>query len=445
MPRGGGCSFCALPEQVRDGALVKWRAGMGAKSLADWVNGQGFKVTTSMVETCLDRAKHHGRRDNRDEPNVKLGKIAELLERSNIDPEDIEKVQTIRLSEWQGLTKDADGEAQVHQLSGASIVLTPAWDTGPKWVPVDRGQPITVRPNKAPAKLVTAHKTAVVLPDTQIGYWRDIETGALTAFHDEDAIDVALEIVRLVRPDLVVLLGDYLDLAPLSDKFTREAGFALTVQPALDYGVRLLGRIRALVPDAQVVLIEGNHDRRLQNSILNNNLDCFGIKRGASEPLSWPVFSVPYLLRLDELQVEYISGYPAGIFWINDNLACIHGRIARGGNQSTAAAVVDDERVSVIFGHIHRIEMKHKTRRVRAGAKQSQALSPGCLCSTSGVVPSTKGASDALGRPVPSVEDWQQGVAVVTYEEGNAPFGVELVPIYYGTDRRTFFRGQAIA
>ncbi|WP_218571937.1 hypothetical protein, partial [Pseudomonas sp. SZ57] len=81
---------------------------------------------------------------------------------------------------------------------------------------------------------------------------------------------------------------------------------------------------RANAPEAEVTLIEGNHDRRLQKSILRNAKAAFGLKR-ANDPESWPVLSVPNLLRLDDLGVEYVEGYPAGEKWINDNLVCIHG------------------------------------------------------------------------------------------------------------------------
>lgn len=445
MGKGRGCSFCALPVEVRDVAVAQWKSGTGTKAIADSLREQGFGLTNSMVDTCLTRSTHHGRRDGRNDGTETVNKIAQLLIDAGIDSSDIGGVTAIRLSEWDALTKNDDGEAQIHHLSGASVVLSPSWDTGPKWEPVDRGKAVVIRADKRKPKTNdTGHLTAVVLPDPQIGYWRDITTGALTPFHDELAIDTALRAIALLRPDVVVLLGDYLDLAPMSDKFSHEAGFALTVQPALDYGVQLLARIRALVPDAKIALIEGNHDRRLQKSITNNALDSFGLRRGDSPPESWPVLSVPYLLRLDELDVEYVAGYPAGEYWLSDRLLCIHGRVARGGNVSTAAAVIEDERVSIIFGHIHRIEEKHKTRRVRHGRKMARAVSPGCLCRIDGTVPSSKGSTDVWGRPVPTVEDWQQGFAVVTYEPEDGPFGIELVPIYTGEDETTFLRGKAL-
>jgi hypothetical protein len=42
--------------------------------------------------------------------------------------------------------------------------------------------------------------------------------------------------------------------------------------------------------------------------------------------------------------------------------------------------------VSVIFGHVHRIESKFKTRRHREGPKRSFAHTPGCLARIDGAV-----------------------------------------------------------
>jgi hypothetical protein len=150
--------------------------------------------------------------------------------------------------------------------------------------------------------------------------------------------------------------------------------------------------------------------------------------------------SIPHLLRLDDLKIIYASGYPANIIWITDRLACVHGEKVRSGG-STAAAVVDDERVSIIFGHIHRIELQHKTRRVREGARTSLAASPGCLCRIDGAVPSTKGGIDVFGRPLVRPENWQQGFAILTYRPDDGPFALELVAIHDGT---AIMRGEPL-
>jgi predicted phosphodiesterase len=249
-------------------------------------------------------------------------------------------------------------------------------------------------------------------------------------------MDVALQIINQLDPDLIVNLGDLLDL-PEFGKYQQEPTFQRTTQPALDRAHRWLAEQKANAPSAKIRLMEGNHDRRMQNYTIQNAQAAFGIQR-ANLPEEWPVNSVPFLLRVDDLGIEYLGGYPANLTWINDNLVCIHGSKVRSSG-STAAVVIDDERVSVIFGHIHRIELQHKTRQTRHGGKANFAASLGCLSKTDGTVPSTKGAVDPFGRPIQKAENWQNGLGVVSYKEDDGPFHLEIVPIHGGS---AIFRGD---
>lgn len=372
-------------------------------------------------------------------PRGALGQLAELCERSGIDLSEIERVDKLELGEWDMGSKNADGEPEVTRLTTSRIVLTPKFAAGPAWPVVQPAPPVVVQPAPArkKAKRSSEWRTAVILPDPQIGFRRDLDAPErLDPFHDEAAINVALQVVADVEPDLIINLGDLLDLQEFS-RFEIEPGFALTTQPSIYRAQGFLCAQRAAAPNAEIRLMEGNHDARLPRQIVANAKAAFSLKRAPDE---WPVLSVPNLLRLDDFGVEYVAGYPAGITWVNDRLACVHGSKVRSSG-SSAAAVIDDERVSVIFGHIHRIELQHKTRRTRNGGRSSLAASPGCLCRIDGAVPSTKGATDPHGRAVAAVENWQHGLAVVTYKDGDAPFSLELVPIHAGA---TIFRGTPI-
>ena len=234
----------------------------------------------------------------------------------------------------------------------------------------------------------------------------------------------------------VVNLGDFLDL-PMYGKYEQEANFAHTAQLAIDKGHIFLAEQRAAAPDAKVIVLEGNHDRRMQKFISLNAMAAFGLKR-ANIPESWPVMSLPYLLRLDELDIEYVDAYPAGAHWINEKLRAIHGDKVRS-NGSTAAGYTNEmPHVSTIFGHIHRQEIQSRTTFDRVGKIKSMAVSPGCLCRVDGAVPSVKGSIGIDGKPVTYYENWQQGISVVTYKpEGS--FHVELVHI---DDGKTLFRGK---
>ena len=72
----------------------------------------------------------------------RLGRISELLEKSGIDVAEIGKVDKVKISEWQGLIKNDEGVAELHDLGGISMVLSPKWESGPEWNPVHQGPSI---------------------------------------------------------------------------------------------------------------------------------------------------------------------------------------------------------------------------------------------------------------------------------------------------------------
>jgi len=368
----------------------------------------------------------------------KLGAISDLLERNNISLDDIGSIS--KVSVYQQAAKDADGEFMTQDL--VSVQINPKWEQGPEWPVVQQAAPVKIsaiaKTPKTPA-LIGGWKTAVILPDPQIGY-RNFEDTGLDPFHDEAAMNVALQIVAAEQHEngvhQVVNLGDFLDL-PAQGKYEQEAAFAFTTQHAIDRGHLFLQEQRANAPDAKVVVLEGNHDRRMQKFVQANALSAFGLRR-ANAPESWPVMSLPYLLRLDEIDVEYIDAYPAGMWWINDKLRAIHGDKVNSGGSTAMKYTNEMPHISTIFGHIHRQEIQSKTTFDREGKIKVMAISPGCLCRVDGHVPSVKGSTDIHGKPVTYYENWQQGIAVVQYKDEGS-FHVDLVHI---DDGKTLYRGQ---
>lgn len=368
---------------------------------------------------------------------VGLGAIRDLLERSGIEPSEVgqlHRIKDVRL--YQGLTKDENGDAQVHDM--ASVVLSPKWEEGPEWPVIQPGPSYKLPTSKPRASkpIYEGFKTAVIVPDMQIGFYYD-KTDKLVPTHDPAAIDLFLGITKQLNPDLVVMVGDNLDL-PEMGKYRLYPAFARTTQAALDYTTELMFRIRDAAPEAQIVWLAGNHEERLSNYLLDNSTAAFGLRQGGA-PDAWPVLSVPFLCRLDEMGVEFLEGYPANDFWINERLRVIHGDRHKS-NGSTAHKYLAEHKTSVIYGHVHRREWAEKTFKKWDGAKTIMAASPGCLAKVDGAVPSTKGSVDLHGRPLTVVEDWQQGIGVVSYQDtGEHRFFYEQVPFH---DGQALFRGK---
>jgi hypothetical protein len=284
------------------------------------------------------------------------------------------------------------------------------------WPPIQPAAPTVIKPaeSKTKAKSKGDNRLIFFVPDPQIGY-RKYEDGTLDPFHDEVAIDIQFQILAYLEKaygvDEIIHLGDYLDL-PTMGKYAQEEMFAHTVQPAINYGHNLLAKQRATCPTAKIVLLEGNHDCRMQKYVVMNAMASKGIKRANAVPEDWPVMSLPHLLRLEDLNVDYVGAYPAGEYWLTKNLKAIHGTTVRSGGSTASSYVNANPHISTVFGHAHRQELQYKTVADKDGPIRSVSASPGCLCRVDGAVPSYGGGVNDQGRPVTHWENWQQGVMV---------------------------------
>jgi len=373
-----------------------------------------------------------------------INAIAEMLARKGIDLSEIGKVN--KVSVYQQVTKDEVGEFVVHDLQ--AIQFSPKWEDGPEWPVIEKGPRVQLQKSKTKVTRPKGWEEAIIIPDIQIGFYKkDNESNELEPIHDEKAISVALQLIEDVNPNQVVMVGDNLDFAEFG-KFLTAAPFKQLVQAAVDRATMLCAQIRSAAPNAKISWIAGNHEARMARYIQTNAEAAFGITRGKlSSQLreKWPVLSVPYLCRMDEYDINYISGYPESYVALNENLMVIHGHKVTS-NGSTTTKYLNDAHVSVIYGHIHRTEYAYRTRLSKNGPRTVMAASPGCLCRIDGAVPSTKSGADEFGRPMlMGAENWQQGLAVVQYQPpgvGNEWFNYEPMWIYNG---RGFFRGREYA
>jgi hypothetical protein len=363
-----------------------------------------------------------------------LGKLADLLDRQGIEIDDVGDVSKIKA--WQGFYKDEAGDA--HTVDMVGIQFSPTWESGPTWPVVQQAAPCVVKHGARNAVRSDARRT-VLLPDPQIGYLR-YDDGTLEAMHDEQAMACALELIQRVRPHRIVNLGDFLDLAEFSSKFAVGPEMVLTTQPAIDRGHRFLAEQAAAAgPQLEEhILLEGNHDDRLPRLIMQNAKAAMRLRQ-AADPEGWPVMSVPFLLRLDELGVTYVGGYPAGRIKVAEAsgrqapLFAIHGEKLDMKKQAKA------ERQSTVQGHDHHFSTHCEVYEVDGEAVEVEAWSMGCLCRTDGAVPSTKGGHDARGRPIRRHESWQQGVGVLT----ETADGWDLQPVRI-RDGRAYWNGEVI-
>ena len=255
-------------------------------------------------------------------------------------------------------------------------------------------------------------EVVLVIPDSQNGYRRTAD-GSLDPMHDRRAWDLSIQMADRLRPATIVLLGDMLDLAPWGS-FAKPAEVKHTTQPSLVELHWWLGQLRLASPSSRILYIEGNHEFRIQRSIVDSLGEAEGI-RPADDPGGHDALSVPRLLALDSLDIEYIGPYGEG-FWLWDDVFFHHGTVARKGGGSTVASMLKDATYSTIVGHIHRLELGCKVIHGPGGQRTITCMSPGTLCRTDGAVPAA----------TPRV-DWQQGLGVVTRGPGQTWFEVAQI------------------
>jgi len=198
-------------------------------------------------------------------------------------------------------------------------------------------------------------------------------------------------------------------------KFLRSPEYCGHMQAALEAAYTWLYKLRSLLPDAEIRLFEGNHDERMREALLIHLPVAYGLKAVDELDLP-PALSMPKLLALHQLQIEWIGDYPDELAWLNDHIKLSHGDSSTSVPGGTARNMISDSTATHIFGHIHRRELVSQTLHTRHGQQVIEGFCPGCLCHVDGRVPASKGE-----------QNWQQGMAIVDYEPRGT--GKAIVPI----------------
>lgn len=221
-------------------------------------------------------------------------------------------------------------------------------------------------------------------------------------FGDDEAIACALHLSRRVKPEIVILLGDHVDFYALS-RFDKDPRRLLNLQEDLDAGHAFVKKVRRAHPNARIIYLEGNHENRLQRWLHGTAPQATALKerlakgrRGSRRQL----LSLPYLLGLGELGVQYVDGGSKSLGGITFK----HGNLVRSEAGATAMAEMKKEGTSGCSGHTHRIGHASKTNRAGVfGWWES-----GCLC---GLTP------DYMAGQVP---DWQHGMTYGAFASGRS-------------------------
>jgi len=313
------------------------------------------------------------------------------------------------------------------EVANAAGEVTPLWQVK-AWLSrrllsrIERA-PFFAVPSSEPGDS-RAVRTALILPDTQTGFTWGPGHQTLIPYHDRRALEVARLMAAALDPDEVIWLGDNQDFEELSLKFTRDPLAAQTTQPGIDEQAWWYSRFKVSAPRASHRVFDGNHEHRMEKALQERAPWAVHLKAPGSDRA---VMSVPYLLGLDDMGIEWLGEYGSE-WWLWDKVRISHGDTVASGGGRTVSKVAAASSFSQVFGHIHHLEMACKTIWGPNGAETIGVMSPGCLCRVDGAVPGVK------ARP-----DWQQGVGVLELDEETGNVTMHPVQIVNG---RAVYAGQ---
>lgn len=344
----------------------------------------------------------------------RIQSLEELIEAFDIDTEKW-KVKSFIAEKWDSATNDLE-----KFLIRASFVERKEFTNKPI-TPIE-----VVIETEATAKTEkTVEKTAyralnrtMALFDLHVGFARNFRSGELVPFHSREALSVALEIATLSQPDTIVFGGDLLDMSEWSEKFILEPGFYFTTQNALIECAWWITKFKQRCPNAELVMLAGNHEKRLQ-ILVTKRLIAMAMLSPADDP-DVPLTSIDNLLGLSRMGVKYLDEYPDGVYFVAKDTIIEHGSVARARPGMTASAVVDQRNFNVIFGHKHTLEMASKNVESYYGRRVVRAACAGCLCRLDGTVPGSSKNSQ-----------WQNGIAEIIHDD-EAAYAINQILIENG-------------
>lgn len=366
-----------------------------------------------------------------------LNAFERLLERSGLNPDDIETVA--RLNIWQASKKGEDGEWDT--IDQYAMQIKPKDKTLEDFEPIEpaRITPTRRKMAKRSFRLILAYG------DGQVDYRRiiDPQTGEeeLIPIHDIPAHNVIKKINAHFQPETTVNLGDFADMASLSRFDPSSDHFHKTLGPSMRYIHDFYAQMRADNPSAEHVEVDSNHAIRIKKQVLKNMPAMHDFVRpGEAEP--YPMMTYYYLANLGKLGIKFVSGYGAAAY--------VYGResgnpiLFKHGNHATSSlgATVRKEaqqnpNVNVVRGHGHRSEMVRSTIDMPSGERRQLFYAQlGSTCLNNGMVEGYHSAIDDFNRPVDTNVGHQTTIAMIEDYGGRYNFNeVEIV------DGKAFYQG----
>jgi len=220
-------------------------------------------------------------------------------------------------------------------------------------------------------------------------------------YHDPKAILAVVDFIKWFKPDDIIFMGDVIDFYALSS-FNKDPERALRLQTEIDTANEVIDQIRKAQPKASVFLIRGNHEARLQRFLWKKAPELSGLSG----------LNVETLLKLKERKITY---FEKGRMTYH-GIIVKHGDIVRKFAGYSAKAEMEDEGMSGISAHTHRIGMADRNT---AGGR-IKWIECGCLCDME---------QEYLEGRTPN---WATGIAIGYFYENSKKYNILPLEIIDG-------------
>lgn len=369
----------SLPTSERSVRRFKKRHGFNLPPIKDragaTIKGDEAEVTTPASQASLSL----------DDPDA-------MLRERGLEPKDW-VIDAATINEWDGPSQEGPvtyHQAKIHLKRKLDTLIFAARSDGWKAPPP---KPVET----------TGTRLIVINGDHQ------------APFHDEKLHYLFCGFLEENKPNELISLGDKVDFPDIS-RHRLDPENTATVNECIQAGYDLFRAERQAAPDTRIRLMPGNHDERIRNILLDKPVarPLYGVKQADTpDDPGNPVLTLPHLLRLDELDVEWVDPegpYDLAQIKLSPKLAVRHGWIAKQGSGASALATLEHLGYSVIVGHSHRQSLVYKTTHdINGDTTTLTGVEAGCMCRID--------QQSRKERKFPNftvLPDWQQGFCTVT-------------------------------
>jgi hypothetical protein len=229
-------------------------------------------------------------------------------------------------------------------------------------------------------------------------------------YEDKVATSIVAQVASLLTPSVVCNMGDLLDCYSLS-RFDKDPHRIESLQDEIDMARAHLAMMRQASPGSRFLLLEGNHEVRLQRTIWNMPGPAASLAKLQvfQESMTWPI-----LLDTAGLGVEWVPHIGQARQSFLPKFILKHGTVVRKKSAYTASGELEKYNRSGASGHTHRLGMHwHNDHH-----GSHLWVETGCTCSTT---------PEYVEDP-----DWQSGCVVLTFDSQTGAVAAEPVEIRNG-------------